>query len=308
LVVSNFYCITFYKDYFSGENSTYNDNDFRRRYRMRRHLFEHIRRRVEQRDPYFRQKVDRAGVRGARSYQKVTAALRMLAYATSADQLDEYIRLAESMILQTTKRFCIAVIQEFGPIYLRRPNEGDLELILKLSEKEGFNGCLGSVDVMKWEWKNCPIAWRGSYTSGKDKVPSIGLEAVVDCRLYFWHAFFGVPGAQNDINVVDQSDFFQNLVEGKAPEVHFIVNNKVYDMGYYLSDGIYPPWYVLMQSIPKPVGNKQCHFAKLQEAKRKEVERAFGVLQVHTAGCCLFLLLRCQIFLTILYLCFFSPA
>jgi len=60
---------------------------------------------------------------------------------------------------------------------------------------------------MKWEWKNCPMSWRGSFTNGKDQVPTIGLEAVVDSRYYFWHAFFGVPGSHNDINVIDQSDF-----------------------------------------------------------------------------------------------------
>jgi len=203
----------------------------------------------------------------------------MLAYAPSADQLDEYVRLAESTILLATERFCQAVIDAFGPLYLRSPSKEDLELILSISERQGFSGCLGSLDVMKWQWKNCPMAWRGSYTSGKEKYPTIGLEAVVDGCLYFWPAYFGVPGSQNDINVVDQSNLFQNLVEGKAPLVHFIVNNKLYDMGYYLSDGIYPPWYVLIQTISKPQGNKQKLFAKMQEAKRKEIERAFGELQ-----------------------------
>jgi len=273
--------VLFYsKDYFSGDNSTYNDTDFRRRFRMRRTLFEHIRRKVTSRDRYFVQKRDCTGKPGASSYQKVTAALCMLAYASSADQLDEYIRLSESTILQTLERFCKAVIEEFGPTYLQRPTEEDLETILQLSEKSGFNGCLGSLDVMKWEWKNCPMAWRGSFKSGKDKYPTVCLEAIVDERLYFWHAFFGIPGSQNDINVLDQSDLFENLVDGTAPKVHFLVNHNVYAMGYYLTDGIYPPWYVLMQSISYPEGRKQQHYAKLHEAKRKEIERAFGVLQV----------------------------
>jgi len=132
---------------------------------------------------------------------------------------------------------------------------------------------------MKWEWKNCPMSWRGSFTNGKDQVPTIGLEAVVDSRYYFWHAFFGVPGSQNDINVIDQSDLFEELTRGNAPEVHFVLNNKVYDMGYYLTDGIYPEWYVLMQSFKNPVDNKQQLLTELQEAKRKQVECAFGVLQ-----------------------------
>ena len=246
---------------------------------MRRELFERIRIAVTKHDVYFKQKVDRAGKLGASSHLKVTAALRMLAYATSADQLDDYIRLGESTILDTLKNFCVAVIEVFGAEYLRTPDENDLKIILAASAKSGFNGCLGSLDVMKWEWKNCPIAWRGSFKSGKDAYPTIALEAAVDFRLYFWHAFFGIPGSQNDINILDQSNMFDQLAQGLAPQVKFVLNNKVYDTGYYLTDAIYPPWAILMQTISNPEGRKQQLFAKLQEAKRKEVERGFGVLQ-----------------------------
>ena len=34
-----------------------------------------------------------------------------------------------------------------------------------------------------------------------------------------------------------------------------------------------------MKTISEPRGNKQSHFATMQEAARKDVERAFGVLQ-----------------------------
>ncbi|XP_062230124.1 uncharacterized protein LOC133927722 [Phragmites australis] len=50
-------------------------------------------------------------------------------------------------------------------------------------------------------------------------------------------------------------------------------------MGYYLADGIYPEWATFVNPIPCPVGRKRQHFVVQQAALRKDVERAFGVLQ-----------------------------
>ena len=50
-------------------------------------------------------------------------------------------------------------------------------------------------------------------------------------------------------------------------------------MGYYLADGIYPKWSTIVQTIHEPVGSNKKYFATQQEVCRKDVERAFGILQ-----------------------------
>ena len=50
-------------------------------------------------------------------------------------------------------------------------------------------------------------------------------------------------------------------------------------MAYYLTDSIYPKWATFVQSISLPQGPKAALFAQHQEGVRKDVERAFGVLQ-----------------------------
>ena len=105
------------------------------------------------------------------------------------------------------------------------------------------------------------------------------LEAVASQDLWIWHAFFGVAGSNNDINVLRQSPLFNDVVDGFAPEVSFEVNGTEYSKGYYLVDGIYPEWATFVKSFPRPMDPKRKLFKTMQEAARKDVERAFGVLQ-----------------------------
>jgi len=92
---------------------------------------------------------------------------------------------------------------------------------------------------MHWEWANCPSGWHGVYKGHKGN-PTMILEAVALEDLRIWHAFFGLPGSHNDINVLHRSPVFDDLANGNAPEVEFTMNGNIYSMGYYLADGIYP--------------------------------------------------------------------
>ncbi|KAM1781408.1 hypothetical protein ACFX11_039993 [Malus domestica] len=156
-------------NYFNPD-SVYTEEDFRHRFRMRRHVFERLLRDVQQVNPYFRQKRDRAGRPGFSPHQKVTVALRMMAYGSSADSMDE-------------------------------------------------------------------------------------------------------------THVLGRSPLFNNLTEGKAPQLDYYINGREYNMGYYLADGIYPKWATLVQAIPNPRNDAEKLFTLHQEAYRKDVERAFGILQ-----------------------------
>ena len=109
--------------------------------------------------------------------------------------------------------------------------------------------------------------------------PTIILEAVASYDLWIWHSFFGLPRSNNDINVLERSHLFSKLTQGRAPVVNYSINGHDYTMGYYLANGIYPKWSTFVKKIPSPLGPKKKLFAKTQEAYRKDVERAFGVLQ-----------------------------
>ncbi|WVZ59019.1 hypothetical protein U9M48_009229 [Paspalum notatum var. saurae] len=139
--------------------------------------------------------------------------------------------------------------------------------------------CLDNIDCMHWRWEKCPLVWWGQFTRGDYGVPMVIVEAVASHDLRIWHAYFGVAGSNNDINVLNQSPLFFDALKEKAPQVHFSVNGNEYNTGYYLADGIYPEWAPFMKTIPLPQTEKHKLFAKFQEGARKDEERAFGVLQ-----------------------------
>nr|GEW89809.1 hypothetical protein [Tanacetum cinerariifolium]GFA88135.1 hypothetical protein [Tanacetum cinerariifolium] len=107
---------------------------------------------------------------------------------------------------------------------------------------------LGIIDCMHWEWENCLVSWHGQY------------------------------GANNDINVLDNSSLFDDLLDDKAPLAPYVVNGVGFEKGYYLADGIYPQWATFVKSFTVANDAKHVYFKKRQESARKDVERAFGVL------------------------------
>ncbi|XP_020873755.1 putative nuclease HARBI1 [Arabidopsis lyrata subsp. lyrata] len=268
-------------DYFC-DNPRYTETLFRRRFRMNKSLFLRIVNRLTEEVMYFKPKKDATFRDGLSPLQKCTAAIRLLAYGCSADSIDEYVRLGETTARECLLHFVVGIVDLFGTEYLRRPTLEDLQRLLFIGEHRGFPGMVGSIDCMHWRWKNCPTALKGMYSRGTGK-PTIVLEAVASQDLWIWHAFFGAPGTCNDLNVLDQSPVFNDIIHGRAPEVSYYVNGREYNLAYYLTDGIYPEWATFVKSIPGPQHPKHRLFAKRQEGARKDVERAFGVLQARFA-------------------------
>ncbi|CAL2227738.1 unnamed protein product [Prunus armeniaca] len=235
------------KDYFIPQ-SLYSDVHFRARYRMQPHLFNKVMHDICNYDDYFVQKKNCVGDLGLLPEQKFTAVTRMLAYGSSADQVDEIARMGKSTILESLVRFCDTVENLYTRDYLRRPTPRDLQRLLQKAESRGFHGMI-----------------------------------VAGFDTWVWHAFFGVAGSQNDLNVLGQSPVFNDVLRGEGPTITYQINNTVYQNGYYLADGIYPRWTTFVKSIPHPRSHKEIFFAAYQEGYRKDVERCFGILQARWA-------------------------
>ena len=138
-----------YNDYFA-ENPKFTKRQFRRRFRISRRLFLQIANAVEAHNPYFKQRIYALGVLGLSCLQKVTVALRILAYDILAD-LTEYLRIGETTAIENLRAFVKAIVEVFGNWYLKAPNEADTYRLLSIREQRGFPGMLGSIDCMHWK-------------------------------------------------------------------------------------------------------------------------------------------------------------
>ncbi|XP_028122249.1 uncharacterized protein LOC114319439 [Camellia sinensis] len=99
-----------------------------------------------------------------------------------------------------------------------------------------------------------------------------GMLGSLDCMHWRWDK---CPSAHADA----YTGHYHKPTVRTCPAANYTINNHAYTMGYYLADGIYPRWATIVKTISQPQGAKRQLFARMQEACRKDVERAFGVLQ-----------------------------
>ncbi|XP_071687149.1 uncharacterized protein [Rutidosis leptorrhynchoides] len=154
-----------------------------------------------------RERPDAVGRQSLTILQKCTAVIRQIAYGTTPDMFDEYIRIGAKTAALCLDNFCRCVFHLFAPVYLRKPTAGDV------------------------------------------------------ARLYNFHAQkHGLPKVT-------------------APPSPFNLTGHHYERGYYLGDGIYPDWAMLVKAPHNPINEQRKKFKRFQESARKDIECTFGVLQ-----------------------------
>nr|GEW04339.1 hypothetical protein CTI12_AA239000 [Tanacetum cinerariifolium] len=84
-------------------------------------------------------------------------------------------------------------------------------------------------------------------------------------------------GANNDINVLDNSPLFDDLLDDLAPVVSYVVNEVEYRNGYYLAIGIYPEWASFVKSFtvatdPKHTSMQTMWIDQCETQRRKAKE------------------------------------
>ncbi|KAL5773096.1 hypothetical protein ACOSQ2_013020 [Xanthoceras sorbifolium] len=187
----------------------------------------------------------------------MTVVIRLLSYSYLVYCCNEYLQIGETTVIESMKHFCNVVIALYESQYMWAPNTEDVARLLQEGDAKGFPRML-----------DC-----------HHNKPTLMLGAVASKDLWIWHTFFDMAGSHNDLNVLEHSLLFDNIIYGRHTPINYEVNGHQYTMGYFLTDGIYSRWATLIQSISHPTSGKERLFAMKHEATRKDVEHAFGVLQ-----------------------------
>ncbi len=105
------------------------------------------------------------------------------------------------------------------------------------------------------------------------------------CDCFYLLAFeIGVPGSNNDINVNEQSPIWSDIGKGEFPSQSYKIGNQDETQLYFTADNIYPRFPIFMQSFgSNSCSARESFFSTRLESVRKDIERAFGILQARFA-------------------------
>jgi hypothetical protein len=223
------------------------------------------------------------GELGIRPEAKVLIALKQLAFGSSTIAYIDYFQMSDTTGRKCFKDLCkIIATSELREEYLGSPTKSDARRLSRMHEVEyGVPGCIGSLYCRHVRWRTCPRAWHGQY-EGKEGTATIAIEAVADHTTRIWHTAFGFPGTLNDINIWDQSPLLRSFIDGSFQrdiDFDYVINGKSFGQLWLMVDGIYPELSRFVKNVSVPITEEHRYYSKWQEACRKCVERAFGILK-----------------------------
>jgi hypothetical protein len=272
------------RDYL-GPIPIFNGRDFDVMFRISKSRFQKIMEDVGNSNIlFYRNRTAGSGIVGASFQAKLLLPLKSLAYGVPSHTFRDYFQMSQTLARECCRMFDHAIKSIYAKEFLRLPTSQDLKNIVELhKEVHNIDGMFGSLDCIHTVWKNCPVAWQGSYMGAKH-VPTIVLEALCDYNMFFWHVSYGYAGTLNDKTILDLSPFLESLVNGSFIEleknvVPFLIGEEIFDKAFILCDGIYPPYSRFVKGIKEPIHDDEKKFTEWQESSRKDIERAFGVLQ-----------------------------
>ena len=122
---------------------------FHNRFRMSEYLFSNIHKDIQNKRKgcrLFMGLKDAAGRTGPSSLQRMVSVTRQLAYGSGADREAEYTGVEKDLGRKFLYGFCKFIVRFYGPKFLGRWDQTEMEKEMAVNESRGFPRMLGSID------------------------------------------------------------------------------------------------------------------------------------------------------------------
>lgn len=129
-----------------GFSPTFNDAEFKTRFRMPKEVFNRVKETITAHDSFFRERKNCTVKPSSSTYQKLVAALSQISHGFAAAFLRNELCMSELFIHECKKRFLTSICNCFSNEYLRLPTEDEITAIMERHSKLGFPGALGASD------------------------------------------------------------------------------------------------------------------------------------------------------------------
>ena len=95
---------------------------------------------------------------------KLLFPLKTIAYGVPSHTFRDYFQMSPSLARLFCRLFHCTTIDVYLSEYLRLPTAADVKNVFKLHEhKHNVKVMMGSLYCLHTTWKNCPVAWQGSF-------------------------------------------------------------------------------------------------------------------------------------------------
>ena len=179
---------------------------------------------------------------------KLAAVLRMLTQGLPPRSICIDYQMGET----TLRYYLESFVDDFLALFYKKYLEPDLDDVVRENAKvHGVPGLLGSLDCTHFAWAMCPKAHQASF-QGRSGSPSVTLECIADAHRRVIHFYYGVPGAQNDINVLKSSPLMDKFLNGEYPSLTYCLGGETFQKPFILTDGIYQKYSCFVGTITEP--------------------------------------------------------
>ena len=228
---------------------------------------------------------------------KLAAALRHLATGAHWDALSDSFKVSERVLRDWFwKKFAPWFMETQYSRHVRMPHSrNEIASVEKLFSERGFPGCVGCIDGFHIPFAGFRSGNRPLYV-GKEKYPTVVLQATCDMLYRVLYVLPVYPGATNDKSVIIEDEYscaiedepafteypftlLANREPGSFADIQAEVVRSNYTGAYLLCDGGYPPWRHLVCAPRYCVPGSPSAYLRAQvEQVRKVIECVYGHL------------------------------